>query len=274
MESLANAMKGIESSFETVPAYKRAKQKLSGLNDEEMKTYIKMREAKVDQEAYQKLKASEHKKFESWSIWGGGGRQKFDFNRWDPNQQDNVAKAEDLKLKARKLTKRVMDGPGLNILLAGNAGTGKTALTLAMVQALKEHSDKTVMFVSTVALSDKVHNFNDYQQQERLRYAKELMKKVDVLVLDDFGSEAGGMGNSGKQASEPMQKFMYELAEARQAKDEFGKRTKTNIVTTNQKISGDANSLDRSYNPKIISRLIAKKESNQLIFGGMEDLRE
>ncbi|KMK52618.1 hypothetical protein FEFB_16580 [Fructobacillus sp. EFB-N1] len=71
-----------------------------------------------------------------------------------------------------------------------------------------------------------------------------------------------------------MQKFMYELAEARQAKDEFGKRTKTNIVTTNQKISGDANSLDRSYNPKIISRLIAKKEANQLIFGGMEDLRE
>lgn len=274
MESLANAMKGIESSFETVPAYKRAKQKLSGLNDEEMKTYIKMREAKVDQEAYQKLKASEHKKFETWSIWGGGGRQKFDFDHWDPQQQENVSKAEELKLKARKLTKRVIDGPGINILMAGNAGTGKTALTLSMIQALKEHSDKTVMFVSTVALSDKVHNFNDYQQQERLRYAKELMKKVDVLVLDDFGSEAGGMGNSGKQASEPMQKFMYELAEARQAKDEFGKRTKTNIVTTNQKISGDANSLDRSYNPKIISRLIAKKESNQLIFGGMEDLRE
>lgn len=274
MESLAAAAKSLDEKFNEVPAYKRAKDKLSGLNAEEMQAYLLMHEQEQQQAAYKKMMASERKKFDIWSIWGGSGKQRFNFQLWDPAEQPNKEAAEALKLKARHLTKRIIDGSGLNILLAGNAGTGKTAMVLAMLEALKEHSEKSVMFVSTVALSDKVHNFNDRQAQERLRYCKELMKRVDVLVLDDFGSEAGGMGNTGKQASEPMQKFMFEVAEARQVKDEYGKRTKTNIITTNQKISGDNNSLDRSYNTKIISRLIAKKEANQLIFGGLEDLRE
>lgn len=274
MDSLSTAVKKMDEDLSSVEAYKKAKEHLGGLTPEEMQTYIKMREMKVDQEAYQKMMAAKRKTFDTWSVWGGSGRQKFNFDLWDPSQQGNQAKAEELKLHARKLAKRIIDGSGINVLLAGKAGTGKTAMSLAMVEALRGYSDKTVMFVSTIALSDKIHNFYDKQVQEQVAYTKKLMKEVDVLVLDDFGSEAGGMGNTDKSASEPLQKFFFEVADARQAKDEFGKRTKTNIVTTNQKITGGNNSLEHSYHEKIISRLIAKKEANQLIFGGMEDLRE
>lgn len=270
MESLANAIQANTQSLMQNKEYREAVERMSKLSPEEQQAFVQKRKDEANRKDWEEYDKRKKEEYYNWSIWGGDGKQEFTFNRWNPELQSQKDEAKLLKDKAIELTKNIcFGGAGKNILVHGNAGTGKTALVLSMIDGFKKRSEKTVMFVSTVALSAQVHNFYDKQVQERLLHTKELMKKADVLVLDDFGSESGGMSNV-KTASEPLQRFYFEVAESRQAKDKNGLKRLTTIVTTNN----TGKELAAMFNEKIISRLIAKRPENQLIFSGMDDLRE
>ena len=155
-------------------------------------------------------------------------------------------------------------------MLVGKAGTGKTAMTLAMLDAFNKFTTRTTMFVSAVALRELVmHDFNDWQLEAKLRRVEKSMIEVDVLVIDDFGSEVGMSGN-GKQATERLQQFYMRIADARFEIDDDGNRTKSNIITTNNK----REELREMYNDKLLSRLVTKNQENTLAFVNLEDMRE
>ena len=159
----------------------------------------------------------------------------------------------------------------MNVYLAGNPGTGKTSLALAMVDKIRNESGKTALFVSTDALAELYsRRFDDKQVQNRLYGLIDLMQgnrqlkiePVDVLVLDDFGTEGGMRTDTKSQVRVDMQKGLFSVADAR-----FGKFT--TIVTTNNKTS----ELQEMYNEKLLSRLITRNPEHRLTFNGMVDVR-
>ncbi|CAK8054144.1 ATP-binding protein [Eupransor demetentiae] len=265
MQSFADAAKPLTE----LKGYKEAEDSMSHLTAEQKVQWFRQHIAEKDQASYNQIMAARRRRYTDFSLWGTSSERTFSFDQWQPSWQPNTAKAEELKNKARHLAYDCIKQHGRNIAAFGSAGTGKTAMVLAMLNAIKEHSHKTVMFVSTVPLSEMVHQFKDEQVQDTVRKTKDLMKSVDVLVLDDFGSEAGGMSGKGV-ASDSLQRFYFDVAEARQARDKNGKRLLTTIVTTNF----NGQELYEKYNAKLISRLIAKRPENQLNFDGLEDVRD
>ncbi|PWT42933.1 DNA replication protein, partial [Limosilactobacillus reuteri] len=82
-----------------------------------------------------------------------------------------------------------------NVMLMGKPGTGKTSLALAMLDAVHK-KNKTTMFVSTMAFSLLLKkSFNDKNAKFQVEKVSSAMKRADVLLLDDFGTE-GGMNSS------------------------------------------------------------------------------
>lgn len=232
----------------------------SKLNDVERKAQIK---AAKD---YLKLK---RRVYSRDSLWPSGNEITFSFERWDPNMQKDVKHAQAIKDKAFHILEK-MDTKNINVMLAGNAGTGKTAMALAMLDSFNKFTDRTTMFVSSVSLRELVmHDFNDIKASDKLARVKKSMIDVDVLVIDDFGSEVGMSGN-GKQATERLQQFYMRIADARFETDKDGNRTKSNIITTNN----TRDELNSMYNEKLLSRLVTKRNDNILIFANMEDMRE
>lgn len=203
------------------------------------------------------------------SLWPSGNELTFSFERWDPEVQKNVSYATEIKNKAFRILEK-MDTKNINVMLSGGAGTGKTALALAMVDSFKKFTDRTTMFVSAVRLRELVmHDFDDVVAAKRLKNVEKSMFSVDVLLIDDFGSEVGMSGNN-KQATERLQQFYMRIADARFEVDKDGNRTKSNIITTNN----TRDELNKMYNEKLLSRLITKRIDNMVIFANMEDVRE
>lgn len=242
--------------------------KQGSLTLEEVRERIAANDAKQQAATYKTIQNDKAKQFLKFSVWGGDQERNFEFSQWKPEIQTNIKLAKELKDAAKILTHRILQGeyPNGRVLVTGDAGSGKTAMVLAMLNAIKSQSDKTVMFVNVAELAGDIHTFNDDRIAERVRIIKTLMKKVDVLVIDDFGSEV--MGKANTYASNPLQMFYYEIAEARMvAKD--GYHTFTTIVTTNNTVP----ELAQMFEPKIISRIITKDKSGQLNFRGLEDVR-
>lgn len=238
------------------------------LSEEELATKL----ADIDKQAEEKAAADylalKRKVYDRDSLWPSNRKATFTFERWLPERQTNVKLATKIKNQATDIFKRLRSD-NFNIFILGNAGTGKTAITLALVNALERYSHKTVMFVSTVALREAVmYEFSDLGARAKLDRIAKSMQEVDVLILDDFGSEVGMSGN-GKQATERLQQFYMRVADARYEVDENDKRTKSTIVTSNNVRS----ELEGMYNDKLISRLVTKKTENVLLFAGLEDIR-
>lgn len=243
--------------------------KKNAFSDEELKAW----RAKVDRDDNERVKRQRkmirERQYDNASVWGTSGKLSFSFPEWKPSQQKNTQLARSILDKAIGLTKIMMTS-NFNVLLYGDAGVGKTAMALAIMNALKKNTDKTVMFVSVMDLRELImYDFSDIEAKQEIEFIEKRMRDVDVLILDDFGSEAGGMKNTGT-ASERLQQFWVRVAEARQKKDKNGLKRFSNIITTNN----DREDLERMYNKKIVSRLITKKAENTIVFDGLEDLRE
>lgn len=264
MQKMSEAVQSVMGMFNN-PKAKEAMQVVANRTAEENADFINNLHSTADASAYQSIINTRRKDYERFSVWGTMGKQSFSFEQWHPEWQTEQEKALGLKRQAWKLAQSVATGSGRNILVYGNAGTGKTALVLAMLHHIQEQSDKTVMFISIATLAEKLHQFKDDQVQQRVRHIKDLMQTVDVLVIDDFGTEI-----ISNKASDTLQRFYFQVGEARQARDEQGQRVYTTIVTTNfspREVLG-------KYDPKIISRLIGKRPENQLNFKGLTDMRD
>ena len=197
------------------------------------------------------------------SIWSGDEEIKFKFDDWDVNKQADVEKARAVGNQAYKLTQKLMT-ESFNVTLYGNSGVGKTSLAIAMMTKLRDEANKSIMVVSTAELASLLDNkYTQDDTRKRLVDIEKALKEVDVLLLDDFGTEGGAI-NALKPVRKDMQDYLYRVANSRLQGD------KTTIITTNN----TDEQLKIMYNAKTISRLLTKNKDHMIFFKDMKDVRE
>lgn len=222
-----------------------------------------------DREAFEKGWANYQWKVRRWynamSIWPADQRLKFTFNDWNVELQDDDS-AKILGNQAYKLCKKLENEPA-NVFMLGSRGVGKTSLALAMLDKLS--ATKTTMFVSTAELANMIDQKYKHTDIEiHLKEVENAMKDVDVLLLDDFGTEGGIKSQALSEVRRDMQRLMYRVANSR---FDLNKNaiSKSTIITTNNLQS----ELEQMYNEKTLSRLIPKSKEQRLAFNGMQDVR-
>lgn len=203
------------------------------------------------------------------SLWPAGIPISFAFKDWKPNKQPEQERARAIGNQAWMIAKEATKNGAFNVALLGSPGTGKTSLALAIADQLKKDMSWSWMFVSTTELKSLVEaQFDAYDVKPRIANIKRAMTEVNVLILDDFGTEGGLvsriMERGYKGAHSNLQQLMYEVANAR-----FGKPDKMTIVTTNN----TNQELNRIYDPKIVSRLVTMNKAHRIAFNGLADVR-
>lgn len=216
---------------------------------------------------------------EQQSLWSGGQRLHFSFNDWNPNRQPDSQLGADTGNQAYLLAKK-MEQESINVNLFGNRGTGKTSLALAMIDKVSKDSGKSWLFINTVELANLISR--SYQYPESREQLNELYKAitgiksgdgswyhkpVDVLVLDDFGTE-GGQKSDELRVRRDMQEWLYRASNAR-IDLQNNQPTGSTIITTNN----TSNELLRMYDPKLISRIVTKDPLHVIDLTKAKDVR-
>ena len=99
-------------------------------------------------------------------------------------------KTDEEREKARKDLKMI---PSFNTLFTGVPGVGKSHLAMAMLQAVNQHSKEMVscLFISMNDMFRLIKaSFGNRESKYTELNMTDLLSKVDLLVLDDLGSES------------------------------------------------------------------------------------
>ncbi|HIW72659.1 MAG TPA: ATP-binding protein [Candidatus Levilactobacillus faecigallinarum] len=144
-----------------------------------------------------------------------------------------------------------------NTLFTGLPGRGKSHLALSILDAVNEHAAIPVscLFVSVnevMRLIKDSFNFPDSRYTENNMV--DLLGNVDLLVLDDLGSEAS-FKRDNREASEFVQSVLYGILNQRNC----------TIITTNL----NSHELNDIYNPKLLSRIEKKVKGHIIKFTEM-----
>ncbi len=173
------------------------------------------------------------------------------FDNYIADNQETAHALREAKLIAADYVDR---DKHFNTLLTGVPGVGKSHLAMSILKEVNRSFDPegSCLFVS---ISDVLRLVKDSFKNPDSKYTEhnmiELLTKVDLLVIDDFGSESS-FQKAGTESSEYNQKFLFNVLDA---------RTRT-IVTTNL----NSDEMRKIYNPKIISRLFRGVEGNIIKF--------
>jgi DNA replication protein DnaC len=98
-----------------------------------------------------------------------------------------------------------------NLLIMGNPGTGKTHLCIAAARNIKE-AGYSVGFMTTGQLLSKIKStYNKGSTLTEEDILKDI-KKLDLLILDDVGSEAIGRNDNWRET------MLFEIVESRSGK--------------------------------------------------------
>lgn len=167
--------------------------------------------------------------------------------------EKKIAECEDNE-KQEVLKKELLEVPKFNTIFSGVPGVGKSHLSMAMLQAINEHANPMMscLFVSTNDLFRLIKSsFGKPDSKYTELNMITLLSNVDLLVLDDLGSEAS-FQRKDREAKNYTQSVLFGILNARQ-------RT---IITTNL----NSDDLEDIYNAKIISRLYKGVEGHLIKF--------
>lgn len=239
-----------------------------GIDVSKLPTQAELEKRTLEQ-AKRTVLANHQRYYYRMSAWSGDIPLRFTFDNWNVQKQPNHEQAKRLGNQAFMLAKQLHEDR-FNVALSGTQGVGKTSLALAMMDQLMKTS-QTAMFVSTaelLRLANEKYAAPDIA--ERWHYVLRDMKSVDVLVLDDFGTEGGMPNVQGdiRPVHKNLQSMMYQVANAR-CDFESNEVKHATIITTNN----SRKQLERMYDRKTIDRLFTKNTEHQLLFEQMEGVR-
>lgn len=181
-----------------------------------------------------------------------------DPNLWNAtfkNYQTNNKETEIALASARKFAGQYLDREKkFNTIFSGVPGVGKSHLAMSMLKGINENFKPygSCLFISVNDLMRLIKDsFNNPESKYTETNMVHLLTKVDVLVLDDLGSESS-FKRDNREASEFIQQVLFGVLNARE-------RT---IITTNL----NSDELREIYNPKIISRIFKGVEGHVITF--------
>lgn len=154
-----------------------------------------------------------------------------------------------LKL-AYRTCKKVLNKEVAKCLLVGNPGAGKSHLSMAILNEINEKSSYQVgtMFINYRELFTQLKNTislsDEFAKKKILQQIMPDLKKVDVLVIDDLGSELGNLVNV-KEATAFNVETLTSILDAR--------LSKSTIFTTNL----TSKQLKQAYSERVASRILA-----------------
>lgn len=213
------------------------------------------------------LQKQKKQDFVKYSLIDEDMAKGFRFSRWKTVNTDGGRVIPAIKLlnQAKAVVERINDGEIFNVYMQGRPGTGKTSLALAITNEVALNG-KTAMVVSTNNLYGMYdERYNDERVRGRIRYTIELMQDVDVLVLDDLGTEAGG---KLKPVRRDMVADLVQVSKARY-NGTTNMPKKLTITTTNN----TRDELATLYNEKFVSRLLPNLEDYKFDFNELPDKR-
>lgn len=135
---------------------------------------------------------------------------------------------KEVKHQAIECTKELADGQFLNVYLQGKPGSGKSHLSMAMLQNINQISKegKKCLFINFPSLQQKIRaSYNNDDQTFSEANMVQRMINADVLVLDDVASEINLTTRKGL-VSDFSARILYAVMDARS-------EAKPTIITSN-----------------------------------------
>lgn len=174
--------------------------------------------------------------------------------------KDFWIKKENRERKRKKMELLPLEhGKPLTALLYGTPGEGKSHLAMAMLNEINKKSDQKCLFIDISTLFRKIYESKQNPNSWWTEFnTQKLLTSVDVLVLDDLGSESS-MTSVTTNATQFRQDILKQIFD----------NQKRLIVTTNLTLQ----QLKEVYNPKIVSRLLSDSNGRRIDFSGISDKR-
>lgn len=156
---------------------------------------------------------------------------------------------------AKRIVRDYSKGMVGNSILQGNAGVGKSHLSMGIAKDLNElfkayNQQKSIVFVSVAMLARLIKDTFNYKDKES-RYSQERMTKLltecDYLILDDLGKEST-TGNTIKQSSDWNYSFLFNILDNRES----------TIINTNF----TTNQLIEIYDRAFVDRILKGARNN------------
>lgn len=188
-------------------------------------------------------------------------KTQFDKNMDNFNVVDN--ETQEAKRLAEEFVQAVLKDDPKHFIMSGKSGVGKSHIAMATCWEILEQSnyDKKCLFINYRELLEQLKfSFNDEQARREIQGSLMAdIKTIDVLVVDDLGSELGG--TQAKNSTTYNNDVIYSILEARQ--------NQATIITTNL----DSKEIKAAYGDRIVSRMLNNSDGFVQAFKNAKDRR-
>lgn len=225
-------------------------------------------EAIMMNEETEKAKRRNSRWLRSYSFVTGGERKLEEMmNMTFDNFHEVDQETKINKKKAQNLVNSYFKGNEHNAVLAGEFGTGKTHLAMAILNKINEvgfhkKKDVRVLFVETYEMMERIYSsYNDDDSPYRKDRVVAMLIEADLLVLDDIGAEVGSMTKASEANNETVKVLTSVMR---------GREYKPTIITSNL----DPAEMKQTYDGRFYSRLMRGVDDKEtLIFAETVDKR-